>query len=664
MGNVKSKQKRQPRKAPPKIGRNEKVLVETDYGKLVVVKYKKVKNTDFGRRLPFNKLLQNIKSSAKPPSEKGLGDRTTGRTEAREVTITAKDLEDIYNEQQGKSPLSGAPLDLNELYVPGSLMAPSPDRKDNDGGYTRENVWLVLRGENKGRGDGSIQDARDWVAAMKNAETPEDTEPNYYFNTPNYNKIFNEPLEDVISDREMDILNVFQGPMNIGKTHFTFNGLIPRLMEEGVGCFWYSAPMKDLISRIEFQLYLTEVSLKLQKPIQLLCFGGGEGFNNPEDIKTYMDLGQTVVCASTDSYLYETHLGDDQNRDYLLGLGPKFSYIRDEIHWGSTSGPEFYKKNMGGGNGSTYQARFFRGAEMFMQTTPWLFGFTATPTLEMTDDQFGTDKYKIRNEWCTPHQMTGVSAWMGGFNTTFHNKSKSDEDYVKDALHNIVWAIENRTRNIENIVNSDNVWPELLQINPLITGLIAVENTYDGGNPDRVYLGKTLRLLSEVQFPSNFNYLVNTESGFKIYDGKTHQIIEKGKGNWVGKMNDDTNNVKLAVVVATGSMGVNIPTLCEALVFRNPSMKNEDGWVTRNPRQFVGRLLRKNWGGMSEELIQELPYEISSKLLRQLNSVNITVPDSPQWRETKEEIMRDYATDTENVVGFGYSPHSPHAKKR
>ena len=664
MNNMKTKTKKQPIKVSPKPGRNTKVIIETPEG-VKIVKYKNIKNEDFGKKKPFNKLLQNVKSSAKPPSEKGLGERTSGRTEAREVTITAKDLEEIFNEQKGVSPLSGVPLDLNELYIPGSLIAPSVDRKKNEGGYTRDNVWIVTRGENKGRGDGSIQDARDWVAAIQEADAPENNEPNYYFNKPNYNKIFNEPLEDVISERQHDILNVFQGPMNIGKTFFTFNGLIPRLMEEGVKCFWYSAPMKDLISRMEFQCYITEVQLTLGKPIQLLLFGSGEGFNNPGDIKKFVDMGQTVVCASTDAYLFETHLDDEQNRDYLLGLGDKFSYIRDEIHWGSTSADKFYRKNMGGGNGSTYRARFFKGAEMFMENTPWVFGFTATPTLEMTDDEFGTDKYVIRNEWTSPHQMTGVSSWIGGFNTTFHNKSKADEDYVKDALHNIVWAIENRTRTIENIIDShSSEHTELLDIETLITGLIAVENTYNGGNPERVYLDKVLRLLLDVQFPSDFDYLVNTEAGYKVYDGKTHQIKEKGKGDWVDIMNDETNNVKLAIVVATGTMGVNIPTLCEGLVFRNPSMKNEDGWVTRNPRQFVGRFLRKNWGEMSEELIQELPYEISSKLLRQLNSVNITVPDTPQWRETKEQIMRDYATDTENVVGFGYSPHRPHAKRR
>ena len=47
-------------------------------------------------RKPFNKLYRNVLSSAKSPEEKGLGKRTVGRTEAREVTVTPEILEKIY----------------------------------------------------------------------------------------------------------------------------------------------------------------------------------------------------------------------------------------------------------------------------------------------------------------------------------------------------------------------------------------------------------------------------------------------------------------------------------------------------------------------------------------------------------------------------------------
>ena len=50
-------------------------------------------------RKPFNKLYRNVLSSAKPPEEKGLGSRTVGRTEAREVTLTPEILEKIWNKQ-------------------------------------------------------------------------------------------------------------------------------------------------------------------------------------------------------------------------------------------------------------------------------------------------------------------------------------------------------------------------------------------------------------------------------------------------------------------------------------------------------------------------------------------------------------------------------------
>ena len=68
-------------------------------------------------RKPFNKLYRNVLSSAKTPEEKGLGTRTIGRTEAREVTLTPEIIEEIYNEQDGLSAFSKVPLDLDLLYI-------------------------------------------------------------------------------------------------------------------------------------------------------------------------------------------------------------------------------------------------------------------------------------------------------------------------------------------------------------------------------------------------------------------------------------------------------------------------------------------------------------------------------------------------------------------
>ena len=39
-------------------------------------------------------------------------------------------------------------------------------------------------------------------------------------------------------------------------------------------------------------------------------------------------------------------------------------------------------------------------------------------------------------------------------------------------------------------------------------------------------------------------------------------------------MNNPNSNVRLVIVVMKGSMGVNIPSLTDGIIFRNPKMKD------------------------------------------------------------------------------------------
>ena len=175
-------------------------------------------------RKPFNKLYRNVLSSAKPPEEKGLGSRTVGRTEAREVTVTPEILEEIYNEQNGLSALSGVPLNLEFLYIPNHPMAPSVDRIDDKLGYTRDNIWIVLRFENKGRGSSSVNDAVQAIRAIKAADYDLD---NWYFPDVPYDVIFTDPIETIILDEEYGYIKILRAPMGVGKTYSTYNKLIP-----------------------------------------------------------------------------------------------------------------------------------------------------------------------------------------------------------------------------------------------------------------------------------------------------------------------------------------------------------------------------------------------------------------------------------------------------
>ena len=143
----------------------------------------KPKSKKTSRRNPFRKLYQNVCNSAKPPVEKG---QEFGRKTARKVDIDRHDLEKKFNEQNGKCALTGVVIDLNELYVPNSLMAPSVDRINPNGDYTYDNIHIVLRFVNFGRGNAGMFETVNTIESIKNGNIDLSglTYPNFNLNFP------------------------------------------------------------------------------------------------------------------------------------------------------------------------------------------------------------------------------------------------------------------------------------------------------------------------------------------------------------------------------------------------------------------------------------------------------------------------------------------------
>lgn len=100
----------------------------------------------------WKKLLQNIDLSARHGGDSA---RLTSRgiTNNRyENTITPDDLDDLWYGQDGRCYWLGIDMSLEDLFIKDSPFAPSIDRLDCDGGYTRDNVVMTSRFANRGRG--------------------------------------------------------------------------------------------------------------------------------------------------------------------------------------------------------------------------------------------------------------------------------------------------------------------------------------------------------------------------------------------------------------------------------------------------------------------------------------------------------------------------------
>ncbi len=615
-------------------------------------------------RKPFNKLYRNVLSSAKPPEEKGLGSRTIGRTEAREVTVTPEILEEIYNEQNGLCAISKVPLDLDLLYIANAMEAPSVDRIDDNLGYTRDNIHIVTRFVNKGRGAGSVNEAIQTIQSIKAVDY--DIE-NWYFPEVPYDIIFQNPIETIILDEEYGYIKILRAPMGIGKTYTTYNTLIPELiLNKDVDLFYYFAPNLENLELDEFEDYVTNWRLMpkyqqlwLDIKVKIIAVGGKSGTTWAE-VDKYIKRGFKVIVCSTDASLANTlKAKDGHTLKYLTGLGDKFALIRDEVHYGSTTDPMYLAENMGAKN-PLFKARMFTLMDCFVDTTPWVFGLTATPTKEMIDDSFGSDKYRIMNEWIKPAQTTGNLAWVGSINETLDLEKYRDDDYLKSSIRKLVFNVCSRTNAINKIIESkSDEYPLLLEVKSKTTALIKVDVTTEKAiiEQHKAYLARIQRLIIEIGLPDNFNFIITTDSGWEEFDSNGISTGKNGSGNgWLSLMNDPNGNARLLVVVNKGDKGINIPSLTDGLIFRNPTPRDKKlgKWIVRNALQLFGRFVRKNWGGLNIEQLNSLPRNISYEIFSQLNTFDIEVPKTPQWKQTVEEFLHPtegYAIEASYVLG-------------
>jgi len=108
---------------------------------------------------PFETLLKNVKGNASlRPRRRTISvndgdDYGTAKIpyEETEVTITAQDLRNQFQSQEGKCYWLGYTINPNDIFEPRNNAAMSVDRIDNDKGYIPDNFVIVTRFANLGR---------------------------------------------------------------------------------------------------------------------------------------------------------------------------------------------------------------------------------------------------------------------------------------------------------------------------------------------------------------------------------------------------------------------------------------------------------------------------------------------------------------------------------
>tara|TARA_B100002019_G_C20893534_1_gene414626 strand:- start:140 stop:472 length:333 start_codon:yes stop_codon:yes gene_type:complete len=91
----------------------------------------------------------------------------SARKKKFDCDITVADVFQMYDDQNGKCALTGFDMTLGSSDDPVERRyAASPDRIDNERGYTLDNVWLVAARANSIKSDMTIEELIEWCEAV------------------------------------------------------------------------------------------------------------------------------------------------------------------------------------------------------------------------------------------------------------------------------------------------------------------------------------------------------------------------------------------------------------------------------------------------------------------------------------------------------------------
>lgn len=105
-------------------------------------------------RDPWKKLLANVKSTAAVrPLRRTVSKKGTAKIPypPMSVEITAEDLKELFEQQQGLCAILGTALDPQDLFIKRHPLAPSVDRLDNAQNYNIDNIQICSRFANFGK---------------------------------------------------------------------------------------------------------------------------------------------------------------------------------------------------------------------------------------------------------------------------------------------------------------------------------------------------------------------------------------------------------------------------------------------------------------------------------------------------------------------------------
>ena len=439
-------------------------------------------------------------------------------------------------------------------------------------------------------------------------------------------KPFNANLERIMADwasekTSSNVMNILIGGTGLGKTYNTAMNFIPQLFRNGLKFIIMSFPMTEIIDDDTFED---------------ACHGEnayGENFRIAKDIATARRLlrkGKKVLFIATNQYLgvfCKTPVVDLVKEVGYENTG----IFVDEAHTWLISSWKRLQEVAGNANNEKYKATLYNLICKIAEKSPYVFGLTATPNLEMIPDglqAMGTMKFEIINEFAPTHRLYDRVAAMG------------DANFFTDDTCNNMFDIS-----ILNTLKSSQDGTKKSQI-------IYCEQEKSSVGWDDYY--STERVVEMLRNSLSHFGLAKDCEAIAVLTCDEKRVYTVGGTSYVeteqeikDRMSNHDDELQFLVVIRKARMGMNISTLKTMFVLQPTNKKNDVGPVTTWAVQMIGRLVRLNSkqsieGYSLQNLWNTLQTSKEKKMVLDSNTFDIYVPENEMWREAHTEFLSHY----------------------
>jgi hypothetical protein len=449
-------------------------------------------------------------------------------------------------------------------------------------------------------------------------------------------------LESNLDIIDGDVMGLFQAPTGVGKTHSGVQLITPLFYEKrNVRFVLFIAPQKQLTGVVSLQKHIKKLKRKLSLVNEIYVAGGQkDNIGRIEYTLQNRDEDELVFVTMSDAFfnINKLHIERLINGN---GLQNQTLILLDEFHYGSTSHSDYYKYTTGN-NPVNYNAVKYNNLINIISDV-YVLGLTATPTKEMLDDTFGTQRYVPINTYPNKEDLwKRTSSYQ---TPIFYDK---DNTSMETSLMKFFEMVSDHQTITDSEADRLNL-PDDCRVK--FCGGIKIETQYQ--NKDKDDKKRFFETMNNISIPTHWDWDLSLDTSdelmvWRFQNGSVTELdnFEMNQCGYVDSdmllnhLNKTESRLRFLVVVNKGTMGIDVSNLNFGLAIRVPGTEDPDGKpVVLSGEQWNGRFSRISV--KIEELSQhfdDLQEFIKYYLL--VNSYRQMLPESTYWRQMMNNLSQ------------------------